>query len=111
MVTVPVAPPEQSTGVCVNVAVIGGGSVMVISTVVVHPLASVMVNVCNPAVSPVCAGVIVSGATPPAGVMVTVPVAPPEQSTGVCVNVAVIGVGSVMVISSVVVHPLASVMV
>src|SRR5450759_4355536 len=109
IVTVPVDPPLQSTGVCVNVALSTGGSVIVIVTVVVHRFASVTVNVCAPAFSPVCAGVMVYGPTPPAGVIVTVPVDPPLHSTGVCVNVALSTTGSVIVIATVVVHPFASV--
>src|SRR5450756_88253 len=109
IVTVPVDPPLQSTGVCVNVALSTTGSVIVIATVVVHRFASVTVNVCSPAFSPVCAGVMIYGATPPAGVIVTVPVDPPLHSTGVCVNVALSTTGSVIVIATVVVHRFASV--
>src|ERR1035437_8012653 len=111
MVTVPVDRPLQSTGVCVNVALSTTGSVIVIATVVVHRFASVTVNVCSPAFSPVCAGVMIYGATPPAGVIVIVtgPVDPPLQSTGVCVIVALSTTGSVIVIATVVVHRFASV--
>ena len=56
----PVAPPKHNTltwlvSVAVNAA---AGWVMVTGTVVVQLLASVTVNVCSPAVNPVCAGVI-----------------------------------------------------
>src|ERR1700687_2739489 len=84
---------------------------MVILIDVVHPLASVIVNVCNPAFNSVCAGAIVYGLTPPAGVMTTEPVAPPLHSTLVWVKVAVSAGGSVIVTLTVAVHPLASVIV
>src|SRR5450759_2451504 len=109
IVTVPVDPPLQSTGVCVNVALSTGGSVIVIVTVVVHRFASVTVNVCGPTFNPVCAGVMIYGPTPPAGVIVTVPVDPPLHSTGVCVNVALSTTGSVIVLATVVVYRLESV--
>ena len=62
-----------------------------------------------PAVSPVCAGVMVYGAVPPVGVITTEPVAPPLQATSVIAVVAVKAAGSVMVTGTVVEQPLASV--
>ena len=51
--TDPSAAPLQDAAVGVALAVIGSGSSIVTSIVVEHPLASVIVNVCRPAVSPV----------------------------------------------------------
>ena len=87
------------------------GSVIVTLTVVVHPLLSVTVNVCKPAASPVCAGVITYGDVPPAGVITADPVLLPLQSTLTwLVSDAVrSAAGSVMVTLTVAVHPLLSV--
>src|SRR5215212_5708941 len=108
MTTLPSLAPLQVAAVGAAVAVKGNGSVIVTSIVVVQPLASVMVNVCVPALSPVCAGLILYGAVPPAGVITTDPSATPLQLT---LAVVVKGNGSVIVTSIVVVQPLASVMV
>src|ERR1035437_9291637 len=109
MITVPLPPLQVIVVVTAAVALSTTGSVIVIATVVAHPFASVKVNVCSPAFSPVCAGVMVYGNPPPAGVIVTVPVDPPLHSTAVCVNVALSTTGSVIVIATVVAHPFASV--
>ena len=93
MMTEPVAPPLQATLVTAVVAVMTVGSVIVTGTVMEQPFASVTVNVWLPAVKPVCAGVIVNGAVPPAGVMITEPVAPPLQATLVMAVVAVRATG------------------
>jgi hypothetical protein len=84
---------------------------MVTLTVVVQFLASVTVNVFNPAVKPVCDGVIVYGAVPPDGVTVALPSLPPAQVTGVvCAAIALsAAVGCVIVTLAVVVHMFASV--
>ena len=50
-VAVPLHPPLQVTSVCDCVAVIAGGWVMVTLVVAIHPLASVIVQVYEPAVS------------------------------------------------------------
>ena len=91
--TDPVDPPLQTTLVCVIVAEIAAGWVMVTGTVIDQPLASVTVNVYGPAASPVCAGVMVYGAVPPAGVITTDPVDPPLHETLVIAVVAEIGAG------------------
>ena len=62
-----------------------------------------------PAESPVCTGVIVYGAVPPVGVMMTEPVLPPVQEMLVIAVGAVIGAGSVMVTGTVIEQLLASV--
>src|ERR1035437_3102993 len=108
MTTDPVDAPLQSTLVIAVVAVIAVGCVIVTGTVIVQLLASFTVNVYDPAASPVCAGVMVYGNTPPAGVIVTVPVDPPLHSTLVIAVVAVIAVGCVIVTGTVIVQLLAS---
>src|ERR1035437_5138207 len=108
MTTDPVDAPLQSTLVIAVVAVIAVGCVIVIATVVAHPFASVTVNVCSPAASPVCTGVMVYGNTPPDGVMTTDPVAAPLQTTLVIAVVAVIAVGCVIVTGTVIVQLFAS---
>jgi len=72
-------------------------------------LASVTVKVYNPAVRPVCTGVIVYGPTPPDGVITTDPVAKPLHKTFVMAVVAVMAVGWVMVTGTKRVQLLASV--
>src|ERR1035437_3002593 len=109
MITVALPPLQVIVVVTAAVALSTGGSVIVIVTVVVHRFASVTVNVCGPTFNPVCAGVMLYGPTPPAGVIVTVPVDPPLHSTLVCVNVALSTAGSVIVTSTVVVQPFKSV--
>src|SRR5919112_913744 len=111
MTTLPSLAPLHVAAVGAAVAVKGNGSVIVTSIVVVQPLASVMVNVCVPAVSPVCAGVMLYGAVPPAGVMTTLPSLAPLHDAAVGAAVAVSGRGSVIVTSIVAVQPLTSVMV
>src|SRR5678809_1159113 len=78
------------------VTVIGAGCVIVTGTGSVHPLASVTVKVYEPAASPVCAGVIVYGPTPPDGVITTDPVEAPLHFTLVIAVVTVIGAGCVI---------------
>src|SRR5690242_6591897 len=106
--TDPSAAPLQVTLVEVAVAERTGGSVIVTSTVVVQPLASVTVKVYEPAVNPVCDGVMLYGAVPPVGVTITLPSAAPLQVTLVEVAVAERIGGSVIVTSTVVLQPLAS---
>ena len=83
---------------------------IVTSTVVSHPLASVTVKVWSPAAKPVWAGVIVYPAVPPAGVITTEPLLPPLQETFTW-DPAVADksfVGCVIITDLVVIHPLAS---
>src|ERR1035437_8049714 len=108
MITVALPPLQVIVVVTAAVALSTTGSVIVIATVVAHSFASVTVNVCSPAFSPVCAGVMVYGNTPPAGVIVTVPVDPPLHNTLVIAVVAVIAVGCVIVTGTVIVQLFAS---
>src|SRR5450759_544702 len=108
MTTDQVDAPLHNTLVIEVVAVIAVGCVIVTGTVIVQLLASFRVNVYDPAFSPVCAGVMVYGNTPPAGVMTTDPVDAPLQSTLVIAVVAVIAVGCVIVTGTVIVQLLAS---
>src|SRR5450759_4734193 len=108
MTTDPVDAPLHNTLVIAVVAVIAVGCVIVTGTVIVQLLASFTVNVYDPAASPVCAGVMVYGNTPPAGVMTTDPVDAPLHNTLVIAVVAVIAVGCVIVTGTVIVQLLAS---
>src|SRR5215216_3108438 len=109
MITDPVDAPLESTLVMEVVTVIGAGWVMVTGTWSVQPLTSVTVKVYEPAVSPVCAGVMVYGPVPSEGVMITDPVDAPLHKTFVTAVVAVIAAGWVIVTGTWSVHPLASV--
>jgi hypothetical protein len=90
-----------------ELAVRSVGSVTVMLVVVVHPLASVTVYVCVPALT-VKSPVPVYGPVPPLPVTVTVAV-PPLQEMLVELELAVRTVGSVTVILVIAEHPLASV--
>ena len=82
---------------------------MVTGTLVLQPLASVTVKVCKPALNPACAGAMVYGTVPPAGMITTEPVDDPLHRTLVWVKVAVRAAGWGIVIGTLMLQPLASV--
>ena len=96
--TLPLLPPLQLTFVLVNVAPSGEGAVIVALITVVHAFASVTVKVYVPAERPVCVGLMLYGAVPPAGEMITLPLLSPAQLTLFCVKVADSAAGAFMVV-------------
>jgi hypothetical protein len=107
-VTVTVAdPPLHKILVDVELAVNPVGCETVMLVIAVHPLASVTVNECVPALT-VKFPVPVYGPVPPFPVTVTVAV-PPLDKILVDVELAVSAVGCVTVMLVVAVHPFASV--
>src|SRR5690242_12619034 len=112
----------QETLVIVPTASIGGGSRMVIVTVVSQPFASDIVHVYGPAHN--CDTLLVPSPcglpgcqsndnvpTPPEGLTMAVPSHKPLQVTSVCVSFGTIGGGAVIVNCTVVSQPAMSVMV
>ena len=122
IVALPVLLPKQFTLVCAATVGVSAvvGCVMGTGRVVVHPRASVMVQVQVPAgrlfaVALVCAGLVFQlkayGVVPPVTSTVALPVFPPKQFTLVCAPVDALNAaaGWVMVTVRMVVQPRASV--
>lgn len=116
----PVVEPLHKMLVTELIVTVGAPLLLTVAVPVpVHPLASVMVTLYTPAISPVavcvdCEGVVaqlyVYDPVPPAGVAVAVPV--PEPQFVFVVDVpTVMAAGAVSVAVAVLIHPFASVMV
>jgi hypothetical protein len=112
-------PPKQETLACDVVAEMAEGSVMENVLADVHPFASVIVQVYDPAGRlPAVAAVPPDGdheyvydGIPPVAETVALPLLPPLQEMLTCDVVTTMAVGSVIVVLAVALHPLSSVIV